>query len=329
MDLDQYIAYLMSNPSNSSCVNASDVLQVSHDQINRFLLASDYTGKDLFDSVRPTLSLQGGTLSVDETILDKPFTQPGTTELVGRFCGAARRSGKHHRVVQGISLLALVYTHQGRSVPVNFRVYRHVEGKSKNDYFREMTLELWQWGLRPAWVTADAWFSSLDNLKFLRSLEVGVMMGLEKNRLISTQPSEYEQVGQANIPASGLLTHLRGFEMVAVFRTVDTDSDARHYLLYHPDSQYAASHLYNAERFEQLRLSHWQVELFFRAVKQACRAEKFYVRTTSAIKTHLYCVMRAFQKLAAMSRDGLIDSVYKLREMLYRDAQRNWIHDFA
>lgn len=125
MHLDQYITYLMSNPSNSSCVNASDVLQVSHDEVNRFLLASEYTGKDLFDSVRPMLSLQGGTLSVDETILDKPFTQPGTTELVARFW-----SGKHHRVVQGISLLAMVYTHEGHSVPVNFRVYRHAEGKT-------------------------------------------------------------------------------------------------------------------------------------------------------------------------------------------------------
>jgi hypothetical protein len=44
--------------------------------------------------------------------------------------------------------------------------------------------------------------------------------------------------------------------MVAVFRTIDTDSDARHYLLYHPDSQYAACHLYNAGSFEQIRLRH-------------------------------------------------------------------------
>ena len=54
MRLDQYIAYLMSNPANSSCVNASDVLQVSHDEANLLLLASDYTAKDRFDSVLPT-----------------------------------------------------------------------------------------------------------------------------------------------------------------------------------------------------------------------------------------------------------------------------------
>lgn len=324
MQLDQYIAYLLSTPCPSSCVKASEVLEVSHDEVNRFLLSSEYTGRDLFESVRVGLCLQGGTLTVDDTVLDKPFTRAGTTELVGRFW-----SGRHHKVVQGINLLVLVYTQQDHSVPVNFRVYRQAEGMTKNDYFRQMVLELWQWGLRPAWVTADSWYSGLDNLKFLRNLEVGILMGLEKNRLISTHPSEYQQVGQANIPASGLRTHLKGFDFVAVFRTVDTDNDARHYLLYHPDPEYAAQHVYQPDCFKQLRDMHWQVEVLFRVIKQVCRAEKFYVRTTSAIRTHLFAVLRAFQKLVAMRRDGIIESLYRLRETIYRSAQINWILNFA
>lgn len=324
MAIDEYVAYLMSNVSRSSCVKAGQTLQVSHDEVNRFLINAQYTGRDLFESVRDRLDLQGGILSTDDSVLDKPYTQPGTTALVGKFW-----SGKHHRAVQGIDLLVLIYTHKGHSVPVNFRLYRKEEAKTKNDYFQQMMREVWQWGLRPAWVTADSWFCSLDNLKFLRNLEIGIMMGLEKNRLVSSQPGEYEQVGRADIPASGLFTHLKGFDFVAVFRRVGKDGNARHYLLYHPDRAYAQAQLYTSPCFEQVHRAHWQVEDLFRSIKQVCQAERFYVRLSSAITTHLYSVLRAFQKLAAMSRDGLIGSVYGLRDELYRETQRNWIHEFA
>lgn len=324
MSVDEYVAYLMSNVSGCSCTKAAQTLQVSHDEVNRFLVSSHFTGRDLFDSVQHNLELMGGILSTDDSVLDKPYTQPGTTELVGKFW-----SGKHHRAVQGINLIVLIYSINGRSVPVNFRLYRQRDQKTKNEYFQEMVGEVWQWGLRPAWVTADSWYCSLANLKFLRNLEVGILMGLEKNRLISNQPGDYQQVGQVDLPASGLLTHLKGFDFVALFRTVDKDGDVRHYLLYHPDREYALAHLYQASCFARVHLAHWQVEELFRGIKQVCQAERFYVRSNSAITTHLYSVLRAFQKLVAMCRDGLIKSIYSLRDALYRNTQRNWVYDFA
>ena len=110
---------------------------------------------------------------------------------------------------------------------------------------------------------------------------------------------------------------------------VGKDGNARHYLMYHPDRTYAELHLYTSSCFKQVHLAHWQVEDLFRSIKQVCQAERFYVRQTSAITTHLYSVLRAFQKLAAMSRDRLIESIYSLRDELYRDTHRNWILDFA
>lgn len=136
-----------------SCVKASEVLEVSHDEINRFLQSSDFTGKELFGAVKPGLCLEGGTLSVDDSVLDKPFTDLGSTELVGFFW-----SGRHHKTVKGINLIALFYTDpSGLRFPVNFRLYRHGEGKSKHDYFQEMVQECYAWGLRPLWVSADSW----------------------------------------------------------------------------------------------------------------------------------------------------------------------------
>ena len=325
MDIEKYIAYLMSSPTGSSCVKASTVLEVSHDEVNRFLLSGAHSGLELFRVVKDHINLHGGTLSVDDSTLDKPYSQTASTELIGYFW-----SGKHHKSVKGISLIVLVYTMaNGYSVPVNYRVYRHSEGKTKNEYFQEMVREVWNQGLRPAWITADSWYSSLNNLKFLRNLEVGIYMGLEKNRIISCQPSVYEQVGQVSIPTEGLYTHLKGFGFVQVFQTVAQDGDVRYYMIYKPQADISQPELVSREIFEQVRLQHWHVESFFRCIKQCCQAEKFFVRQTSAIKTHLFCVMRAFQKLASLTNSRYLDSIYSLKQLLFLEAQRQFVNSFA
>jgi hypothetical protein len=330
MDIEKYIAYLISSPSGSSCVKASMVMKVSHDEVNRFLLSDNHVGIELFEKGKDHIDLQGGSLSVDDSVLDKPYSQTNSTELIGYFW-----SGKHHKSVKGISLIVLVYTMAtGYSVPVNYRLYRHSDQKTKNGYFQEMVQEVWNRGLRPSWITADSWrpplrYSSLENLKFLRNLEAGIYMGLEKNRIISCQPSVYEQLSQVAIPLQGLYTHLKGFGFVQVFQTVAQDGDVRYYMIYQPQNDPAQPRLVAREVFEQVRLQHWHVESFFRCIKQCCQAERFFVRQTQAIKTHLFCVIRAFQKLAALTWSNYMESVYDLRQLLFLQAQRDFINDFA
>jgi hypothetical protein len=123
----------------------------AHDAANRFLNREDFSGKDLFEEARPLLELEGGLLSVDDTVLDKPYSQEGKTELVGYFW-----SGKHGRAVKGLCLVTLLYTDaNGVCLPVNFRVVDKAEGKTKNELFREMVEEVLGWGLRPAVVSAE------------------------------------------------------------------------------------------------------------------------------------------------------------------------------
>lgn len=35
-----------------------------------------------------------------------------------------------------------------------------------------MLLEVISWGLKPAWITGDSWYSGNDNLKFIRKLKL-------------------------------------------------------------------------------------------------------------------------------------------------------------
>src|SRR3954452_5025404 len=154
-----------------------------------------------------------------------------------------------------------------------------------------------------------------------------MMMGLEMDRLISSVPHQYEPLGAALIPAQGLYTHLKGFDFVKVFQTVDTEDHERYYALYgnqeHPTSSV------DRALFKKLKQQHWHVEQAFRAIKQLVHAGHFFVRRTTAIQTHLFCVLRALQRLMLWAKDEVIRSIYQLHDQLFLQAQRQFIQNFA
>ena len=323
MEASEYIAYLLSESYKSSCVRSSQVLAISHDEVNRFLSNSDFSGKHLFDKVSEAIELQGGALSIDDVVIDKPFSDPEHTELVGYFW-----SGRHHKQVKGINLIVLHYTdNKGISVPLNFRVYRHSDGKTRNDYFQQMCRQVFKRGLKPAFVTMDSWYSGVDNLKFLRNQEVGILTGLENKRIVSTMPHLYEKLQDIAIPSEGLYSHLKAFDYIKVFGTVDKEGHPRHYGIYLPDTEQLKAA--DTEMFKTLKKQHWQIEEMFRAIKQLVHAGHFFVRRTEAIKTHLFLVLRGFQKLILMAKDEIIQSLYQLQNQLFLQAQRKFIQQFA
>jgi hypothetical protein len=155
--LPMYMGFLMSEPKSISCTGLAEVMGLSHDSVNRFLLRESYEPRDLYNEAARLLNLVGGTLNVDDSTLDKPYSRH--MELVCHCW-----SGKHQRVVNGLNLITLYYTDpQGRSLPVNYRVYDKAEKKTKNEYFSEMLEEVLKWGLKPDFVTADSWYSCVKN----------------------------------------------------------------------------------------------------------------------------------------------------------------------
>jgi urease beta subunit len=176
-----------------SCVRLAEILEtVGHDSVNRFLLREEYNAKDLFDEIKGELVLAGGTLSVDDSVIDKPYSAPSKAELIDYFW-----SGKHQRTVKGINLITLYYT--------DILGHSYREGKTKNDYFLEMVDEVKRWGVKPAWVTGDSWYASLLNLKFLRKAAVGFCFGIAVNRTVSLEKGSEVQVQTLSVTASGLM----------------------------------------------------------------------------------------------------------------------------
>ncbi len=93
----------MSEPKYVSCVRLAEILSnLSHDSVNRFLAREGYTPEDLFNEAKAELILEGGTLSADDTVADKPYRDPQKSAFVSYFW-----SGKYKRTVKGLNLITL------------------------------------------------------------------------------------------------------------------------------------------------------------------------------------------------------------------------------
>lgn len=319
-NLAMYMGFLMSEPKSSTCTRLSEVMGVSHDSVNRFLLRESYEPKELFDQAQSLLELVGGTLSVDDTTLDKPYSQ--SMALVGHFW-----SGKHHRVVKGISLVTLTYTDcRGCSLPVNYRVYDKADNKSKNDYFQDMLAEVLAWGLQPAFVTGDAWYSCEKNLKTVKNHRLGLMFAVEANRTVSVHKGLWVQVCKLDIAEGGLMVWLRNFGQVKVFRTRLKDQ-LRHYIVCLPD---ALGHEgFIRSDFKSLHEQHWEIEQYHRMLKQVCNVERFQVRGKVPILNHIFAALGSFVALRQMQSTGVIQNAYRWRRDLFTPVIAAFISSFV
>jgi hypothetical protein len=314
-----YIGFLLSEPKQASCRRLGEVMSISHDSVNRFLNRESYTGRDLYNEASLSLNLKGGTLSVDDSVLDKPYSQ--YMALVSHFW-----SGKHHRAVKGINLVTLYYTDsQGKHQPVNFRVVDKAEGKTKNDYFQDMLAEVLAWGLEPAFVTGDSWYSCVSNLKRIKNHQMGLLFALESNRLVAVEKGSWVQVQQLDIPEDGLVVWLKNFGVVKVFRTQLKDQ-LRHYISSLPSEEQTASFDYKA--FTEQHDRHWQIEQYHRAIKQVCNIERFQVRSKGAIKNHLFAAICGFVQLQKLSFAAVINNCYSLQRNLFKDVIASFIGTF-
>lgn len=320
-----YVSYLLSEPNYTSCMRLSKVMKaVSHDSINRFLERERFGPQDLFEEGKDKIEWSGGVLSVDDSVLDKPYSDSKKAKFIDYFW-----SGKHHAVVKGINIITLFYTDiHGISVPVNYRICDKSSGKTKNDYFREMLTEALSWGLAPAWVTGDSWYASLENLKFIRGKKLNFMFGVESNRIISSERGKYIPIQKFEDWSSGAIhtVYLKDYGMVKVVRQLYKNT-YRYYILSTDELNNLAS--ITPVDFERLHNTHWRIEQFHRAIKQLCHIERFQVRNENPIKNHIFCALKAFIELELLRFNRIISHWYELRGNLYLTTIRNFIVSYT
>ena len=81
----------------------------------------------------------------------------------------------------------------------------------------------------------------------------------------------------------------------------------------------------NRPDFRALLARHWGIEVYHRALKQLCNLNKFFVRKTQAIFTHIFCSLRAFCQLELMRVSETIENWYEVQRNLYIEVARRFI----
>lgn len=272
---DLYCSFLEVTAQRYSALSLSEVVpeshQLSHDSISRWLSEARIQPKDLWSVAEKEVMGTSGILVFDDVVIDK--SRSDKTELVNW-----QYSGTKHDITKGIGILnALWQRSKDDFIPLDYRIWNPPEdGKTKNDHFRDMLASVKLRGLTPERVVADSWYSSLDNLKSIRSHGWDWVMGLRSNRLVN---KPHVQISTLFIPPEGLIVYLKGYGKIRLFRLV-TKHGRTDYL---GTSDLGATEESIRAFFER----RWSIEVLHKELKQTCGLSRCLASTGRSQRNHI------------------------------------------
>jgi len=286
-DLD-YINFLVAAPHVVTCTEAARVQplgprRAAPDALTRLLQRLEPDTGPLWDEAQVYVRRTDGLLIVDDSTLDKPYAHH--IELVHRHW-----SGKHHRVVAGINLVTLLWSAGLDTIPCDYRLYdQPVDGLTKNDHCQAMLATAPTRGFAPHLVLFDSWYSSLANLKAIRSYGWHWLTRLKSNRLVDPDNTGNRPLTAAGIAPHGTVVPRKGYGMIRVFRIVSPDGDTEYWATSQLDRT-------TPERETAARRS-GAIENYHRGRKQYCGVEGCQARSAQAQRNHSGWAIRAFLRL--------------------------------
>jgi putative transposase len=199
-------------------------------------------------------------------------------------------SGKHHRIVAGINLVTLVWSDDTHAVPCDYRLFdAPTDGLTKNDHFQAMLQTAKKRGFTPRYVCFDGWYSSLANLKLIRSFGWQWLTRLKANRLVNPDGTGNRQLADCAIRNGGTRVHLKGYGFILVFRIDTPDGDTEYWAT-------SDEFMTMGERTTTARQI-WTIETYHRDIKQFCGVERCMVRSERAQRNHIGWALRTYLRL--------------------------------
>lgn len=303
---DLYCSFLEVTSDRYSALSLSEVAppfgELSHDSVSRWLTEEKVQPKDLWNVASREMAGKPGILVFDDVVIDK--SRSGKIALVNW-----QYSGSKHDITKGIGVVnALWQTSKEEYVPIDYRIWNPPEdGKTKNNHFRDMLTAVKQRQLEPEMVVADSWYSSLDNLKAIRSHGWNWVMGLRSNRLVN---KPLVQINTLDIPDEGLVVHLKGYGWIKLFRFVTRHGRTD----YVGASKLDLSRQQVKEYFER----RWSVEVLHRELKQTCGFAKCQANTGRTQRNHIGLSLLTWMRKHQRRR---VDLANNIRTSMY---QQKW-----
>lgn len=311
-----YINFLLASSRVFTCTEAERCSipndnSPSHDAFTRLLQRQPQNTEALWNEVKSFVNPKSGHLILDDSTLDKQHSQK--IELVTHHW-----SGNHHKVVQGINLITLLWTDGDLSIPVDYRIYnRESDGKTKNDHFSEMMCVASKRGFEPDFVLFDSWYSTVGNLKTLRDLNWNFLTRLKSNRLVNPDRSGNVPINSLQIPSGGLVVHLKAYGFIRIFVKFEDKAP-----------QFWATNLLNmsSEKREILNKFAWKIENYHRALKQFCGVDKCQARKEVSQRSHIQFSLRVYLRME-INRVKKGISWFEIKMGIHRNAVAEYMNN--
>lgn len=332
--LDLYTDYLLVSFGQATATGLAALLpDLSHDQVTRFLSQQTLTDKDLWKIVKPHLrrvQSEDAVLIIDDTVEEKPYTDE--SELVAWHFDHTK-----NRAVKGINLLSTLYLSQEVSLPVAFHLVQKTElvadpktgkdrwqsKKTKNEIAREMIHTVLQKQIPLRYVLADTWFSSADNLIFIKhKARKDFIIPLKSNRNVflsdpSAKVGKPVKLSSLDFGTDGVLTlYLESVPFaLVVHRQVFTNEDGSQSVLYLCTSDLTLS----ASCLRTLYQKRWKVEEYHKSLKSNAAFAKSPTKLPHTQSNHFFASLVAFVKLETYRTSTRLNH-FALKGKLYQAA---------
>lgn len=333
--LELYSDYIISSFGQITATGLSRALSgsVSHDKITRFLAKNNLDSKELWQLVKPVIKeeeQEDGVLIVDDTIEKKPYTTE--SELI-----CWHHDHQSNRSVKGINIINYVYSVEEISLPVGFDVIRKpikfCEVKSKKEKRRatvtknELTrnqLKICQKNqLKYKYVLSDSWFSSKENMSFIRhDLNKHFVMAVKSNRTVAVSEKDKKQgrfirIDSLNWSSQELVRGwLKGLDFpVLLHRQVFTNKDGSTGILYLAGSDFNC----NVTRLEAIYKKRWKVSVFHKTLKSNTGLAKSPTKCIRTQTNHIFMSIYAAFQLECLKIKHKMNH-FALRSRIYMEA---------
>jgi len=313
--LDLYVDYLICSTSYTTATGLSRLTnnKITHDKITRFLNSKDFTASDLWQVAKPLykdIEDENGVLAIDDSIEEKPYTDENEL-MAWHFDHTKGRS------VKGINFVTAFYETRKGSMPVGYELVRKTKivvnkktGKkqrkspvTKQAYYRNLIQKAVENNVDFKYVLNDSWFSSSENMNFVKKQNKEFIMPLKRNRKIALSKQDKalgKFVGIDSVrPGENAQVWLEGVDFPLRFtRQVFKNGGGVTGILYLVSSDIELTN----EQILTIYKRRWKVETYHQSLKSNISLEKSPAKKPRTQANHFFASLCGYIRLECISR---------------------------
>lgn len=329
--LELYSDYLISSFSYVTATGLSNMLDnaVSHDSITRFLSKEEYTSKDLWGLVKSTvraIETTDGVIIFDDTVKEKKYTDEN--EMI-----TWHYDHSEGRTVKGVNILSCIYSNEEASIPVAFEIikkeilYTELKTKkkkrrslkTKNGYFREMIEVCNGNSILYIYVLADNWFSSKENMIFVKEKGKEFIFALKSNRMVALsledkKKGKFKAVSLLDLEKNTVYkVYIKGIEFpISLTMQVFKNKDGSSGVLYLVSSDLSLDY----HKISTIYQKRWKIEEYHKSISVNTGLTKSPTKIALTQSNHFFASIYAYFKLEMLSIKCKLNH-FALRTKLY------------